>query len=102
MAAEAFKPDPDAVAGTTNEQVYIPEATDAAVVSPPIVSRKKKRAPVRASKAVAASKTKKAVPPAKKASKKTGKKAMEKTSPKKSAKSPSKKAAKRSKKSKRV
>jgi hypothetical protein len=27
--------DPDQVAGTTNEQVYIPETTDAAAMPPP-------------------------------------------------------------------
>lgn len=45
----AAKPDPEQVAGTTNEQVYIPEANDSAAMTLPLVSPtpepKKKRAP---------------------------------------------------------
>jgi hypothetical protein len=40
-----MKPHPEAVAGVTNEQVCIPEATDAAAVPPRIITRKKKRVP---------------------------------------------------------
>jgi hypothetical protein len=47
-AMKAMEPEPDAkqVAGTTNEQVYIPEATDAAAGPAPLfaASAKKKRA----------------------------------------------------------
>ena len=46
------KPDPEQVAGTTNEQVYIPEATDAAAMPPPLiltkpVAKKKRNARVK-------------------------------------------------------
>ena len=46
MKAMEPEPDPKQVAGTTNEQVYIPEATDAAAGPAPLfaVSAKKKRA----------------------------------------------------------
>jgi hypothetical protein len=39
MKAMEPEPDPEQVAGTTNEQVYIPEATDtAAVPAPPFAA----------------------------------------------------------------
>jgi hypothetical protein len=45
----AAKPDPEQVAGTTNEQVYIPEASDAAAMPMPLIpvapEPKKQRAP---------------------------------------------------------
>jgi hypothetical protein len=46
MKAMEPEPDPKQVAGTTNEQVYIPEATDAAAGPAPLfaASAKKKRA----------------------------------------------------------
>jgi hypothetical protein len=53
----AAKPDPEGIAGTTNEQIYIPEASDAAVMPMPLVPAapepKKKRAPEAAAKAAA-------------------------------------------------
>jgi hypothetical protein len=46
MKAMEPEPDPKQVAGTTNEQVYIPEATDTAAVPAPlfVAPAKKKRA----------------------------------------------------------
>jgi len=46
MKAMELEPDPKQVAGTTNEQVYIPEATDAASGPVPLFAApaKKKRA----------------------------------------------------------
>jgi len=45
----AAKPDPEQVAGTTNEQLYIPEASDAAAMPMPLIpvaaEPKRKRAP---------------------------------------------------------
>jgi hypothetical protein len=103
-AADAMKPDPEAVAGVTNEQVDIPEATDAAAVPPPIITRKKKRvpAPMRANRRVAAARTKKTVSAAKKSAKKPAKtppkEAAKKAAPQKATKnSASKKTAKKSK-----
>ncbi|MET4273834.1 MULTISPECIES: hypothetical protein [unclassified Bradyrhizobium] len=71
-AADAMKPDP----GATNEQVYIPEATDAAAVPPPIFLRKMKRRPdpMRANKRVAAARAKKTAATAKKSAKEAAKK----------------------------
>ena len=92
-------PDPERVAGTISEQVYIPEATDAAATPAPLFpARKQKRSARPAKKRVA--RAKKTVPKtwkknAKKAAKKTARKAKKKTTAKKS---PSKKAAKTSKK----
>ncbi|MGY4597431.1 hypothetical protein ACVWXL_005177 [Bradyrhizobium sp. GM22.5] len=102
-AADAMKPDPEAVAGVTNEQVYIPEATDAAAVPPPIITRKKRvPAPMRANRRVAAARTKKTVSAAKKSAKKPAKtppkEAAKKAAPQKATKnSASKKTAKKSK-----
>ncbi|MGY4600330.1 hypothetical protein ACVWXL_008076 [Bradyrhizobium sp. GM22.5] len=42
-ATEALKPGPEAVAATTNEQVYMPEATDAATTPAPLFTRKEAR-----------------------------------------------------------
>lgn len=84
-AAAALKPDPEAVA---NEQVYIPEATDAASTPAPLFAhRKRGSAPMRANKRVAAARAKKAsfrsqntTKPDAKVSKKTAKKAAPKKS----------------------
>ena len=96
-------PDPEGVARTTNEQVYIPEATDAAATPAPLFpARKQKRSTPPANKRVA--RAKKAAPKtskmnAKKAAKKTAKKAKKTTAkkspPKKAAKTSKKKASKR-------
>jgi hypothetical protein len=109
-AAAALKPDPEAVAATTNEQVYIPEATDAAATPAPLFARKKRGpAPMRANKRVAAARAKKTTSRSQNATEQS-KKAAKKAAPKKSAKrAPTrtakkvtlKKAAKKGKKSKR-
>jgi hypothetical protein len=78
------KPDPEQVAGTTNEQVYIPETTDPAPLIMGAPPAKKKR------KALAKPAPPK-MPPKKAAAKKSSKKAAKKTakkSSKKSAKEP--------------
>ena len=104
-AKKALSPDPERVAGTTNEQVYIPEATDAAATPAPLFpARKQERSasPATANKRVA--KAKKAAPKTskknvKKSTKKTAKKAKKttakKTAPKKAAKTSRKKIPKR-------
>lgn len=89
-AAEALKPDPEAVAATTNEQVYMPEAADAAATPAPSFTRKRRGpAPMRANKRVAAARAKKAASRPKKPAHQAAsapKKAAKKTAPKKSAK----------------
>ena len=55
-AKKAPSPDPERVAGTTNEQVYIPEATDAAATPAPLFPKKRSAAPARANKRVAKAK----------------------------------------------
>lgn len=94
-AKKVPSPDPERVAGTTNEQVYIPEATDAAATPAPLFSKKRGAALVRANKRVA--KPKKAPPKkAKKSAKKTAKKPpkkAKKTTAKKNAKKVSRKKA---------
>lgn len=89
-AAEAFKPGPEAVAATTNEQVYVPEATDAAATPAPLFRRTKHGpAPMRANKRVAAARAKKTASRSQKAAKQDAKlpeKAGRKAAPKKSAK----------------
>jgi hypothetical protein len=76
----AANPDPEQVAGTTNEQLYIPEASDAAAMPMPLIPvaqvPRRKRAP-------------KAATPAKKK-----KRAAAKAITKKAARKPAKKAAK--------
>jgi hypothetical protein len=59
MKAMEPEPDPKQVAGTTSEQVYIPEATDAAAGSVPLFAApaKKKRALPTAVKAAAPKKS---------------------------------------------
>jgi hypothetical protein len=79
-AKQAMEPDPKQVAGETNEQVYLPDVTDAAAAPVFLAPPKKKRA---TKKRVA----KAAKAPAKKAaSKKTAKKSVPKKSAKKAAK----------------
>jgi hypothetical protein len=95
---KAPSPDPERVAGTTNEQIYIPEATDAAATPAPLFPARNKSsaAPARANKRVA--KAKKAPPKkSKKSAKKSAKKTSKKNAAKKSAvtKSSSKKPAKK-------
>ena len=87
-AKKELSPDPKHVAGTTNEQVYIPEATDAAATPAPLFpARKQKRgaSPATASERIA--KAKKAAP---KTTKKNTKKATQRTA-KKAKKSTAKK-----------
>ena len=78
------KPDPEQVAGTTNEQLYIPEANDAAAMPMPLIPV----APEPKKPATAKSK----MPRVGKKKKKAAKKAIGK----KTARKPAKKAAKRS------
>ena len=85
-AKKAPSPDPERVAGTTNKQVYIPEATDAVATPVPLFPKKRDAAPARANKRVA--KAKKAPP---KKAKKSAKKAA--TNPKNAKKTTAKKAA---------
>lgn len=89
-AAEALKPDPEAVAATTNEQVYIPEATDAAALPAPLFRRTKRGpAPLRANKRVALARAKKTAARSQNAAKQDAtvpKKVVKKAAPKKSAK----------------
>ncbi|MCK1337691.1 hypothetical protein IVB38_17065 [Bradyrhizobium sp. 38] len=109
-ASAALKPDPEAVAATTNEQVCIPEATDAAATPAPLFARKKRGpAPMRANKRVAAAMAKKrtsrsqnTAEQSKKAAKKAAPKKPAKRAPTKTAKKVApKKTAKKGKKSKR-
>ncbi|MGY4370536.1 hypothetical protein ACVW1A_006601 [Bradyrhizobium sp. LB1.3] len=89
-AAKALNPDREAVAATTNEQVYMPEATDAAATPDPLFTRKKRGpGPMRANKRVAAARAKKTASRPKKAAEqdaKPPKKAAKQTAPKRSAK----------------
>jgi hypothetical protein len=103
QAFEPSEPDPHQVAGEANEQVYIPEATDAAATPAPLVPAEpteparrvtKKRVVKKASKQVA--KAKKAAV-AKKAAKKPVKKSSKKASKKTAKKAASKKATKATK-----
>ena len=94
LAKKAPSPDLERVAGTTNKQVYIPEATDAVATPAPLFPKKRNAAPARANKRVAKAKT---APPKKaktspKAAKKNPKNAK-KTTAKKTAKKASKKKA---------
>ncbi|MET4448210.1 hypothetical protein ABIB75_006517 [Bradyrhizobium sp. GM2.2] len=85
----------EAVAATTNEQVYIPEATDAAATPAPLFARKKRGpAPMRANKRVAAARAKKTASRSQRAAKQP-KKAAKKAAPKKSAKRAPSKTAKK-------
>jgi hypothetical protein len=97
-ATKVLSPDPERVAGTTNEQVYIPEATDAAATPAPLFpARKQKRGTSGARVNKRLAKAKKAPPKTSKSAKKSAKKAAKKKPAKKSAvrKSSSKKAAKK-------
>jgi len=88
---KAMEPDTKQVAGETNEQVYLPDVTDAAA-APVFVAPKKKRAtPKKAKKQVAKAAPAAKAPVKKAASKKTAKK----SAPKKSAKKNTKKAVKK-------
>jgi hypothetical protein len=82
------KPDPEQVAGTTNEQIYIPEVSDAAAMPMPLfpaapkskmptVGKKKKMAAKRTAKRSAGKKSKSSA--GKKSVGKTKKKAVKKT-----------------------
>jgi hypothetical protein len=87
MKAMQAGPDPGQVAGTTNEQVYIPGATDAAAMPAPLIRPKlaaKKKPTLPAKLAVAKT------PPKKVAVKTASKKAARKTA-KKSSRKPTKK-----------
>ncbi len=48
-AKDALKPDPDKVVATANEQVSVPEATDAAAIPPSVFSTRKRAALSKAS-----------------------------------------------------
>ena len=86
-AMKAMEPesDPERVAGTTNEQVYIPEATDAAAVPAPLTA-----APAKKKRAVPKKSVAKAATP-----KKSAKKSAKRKTAKKTATKASKKAAKK-------
>ena len=94
MKAMVPESDPERVAGTTNEQAYIPEAPDAAAAPAPLFAApaKKKRALPRTTAVRAAAPKKSAK---KSAKKKTAKKTATKAS-KKAAKSPERKKTKSS------
>jgi hypothetical protein len=85
--AKKISPDGEHVAATGNEQIFIPEATDAVAVPPPLFPLRKSRK-VRASKRPAKTR---AVTRARKASpKKSAKKSSRKPAVKKTAKRPAK------------
>jgi hypothetical protein len=92
MKAMEPEPDPKQVAGTTNEQVYIPEATDAAAVPAPLFAAPGKKKRVLPKKTVA-----KAVALKKSAKKSRKKKAVKQTATKASKKAAKKSAAKKAK-----
>jgi hypothetical protein len=84
MKSMQVKPDPGQVAGTTNERVYIPEATDAAAMPAPLVlskpaAKKKRTLPAKLTRAK--------TPPKKAAAKTSSKTAVRKTVKKSSRKS---------------
>jgi len=85
-------PDPAQVAGTTNEQVYIPEATDAAAVPAPLFV-----APAKKKRALPKTTAVKAAAPKKSAKKSTKKKTAKKTATKASKKAAKKSGAKKTK-----
>jgi hypothetical protein len=82
-AMQAMEPDPKQVAEETNEQVYLPDVTDAAA-APVFVAPKKKRTTALFKKVKAARAAK--APAKKAASKKTAKKSAAKKSAKKAVK----------------
>ena len=79
---QAMASDPKQVAGETNEQVYLPDVTDAAAAPVFITPKKKRTAKKRVAKAAPAAKA----PPKKAASKKTAKKLAPKKSARKTVK----------------
>jgi hypothetical protein len=93
-AMKAMEPesDPERVAGTTNEQVYIPEATDAAAVPAPLFA-----APAKKKRALPKTTAVKAAAPKKSVKKSTQKKTAEKTATKASKKAAKKSGAKKTK-----
>ena len=102
----AAKPDPEQVAGATNEQLYIPEANDAAAMPlpliPPAPEPTKKRAPKAAAAKAEPSRSGRITPaydypaPTSKMPTPAKKKAPKKAVAKKTARKPAKTAAKRS------
>jgi hypothetical protein len=102
----AAKPDPQQVAGATNEQLYIPEANDAAAMPMPLVplapEPKNKRAPKAVAAKAAPSRSGRITPtydypaPTSKMPTPGKKKAAKKAIAKKTARKPAKTAAKRS------
>jgi hypothetical protein len=84
MKAMVPQHDPEQVAGTTNEQVYIPETDPAPLILSKPVVKKKRKAPVKLAPAK--------MPPKKAATKKASKKSSKTT-----AKKPSRKSAKKTK-----
>ena len=107
MKAMQAEPDPAQVAGATNEQVYIPEAPDAAAMPAPLilskpVAKKKPTSPAKLTAAKTPPKKAAAKTSSKKAAKKTAKKSTKKTKSKAvEKKKTAKKVAKKNKKSKR-
>ena len=101
--------DPGQVAGTTNEQVYIPETSDAAAMPMPLIplaTPKKQKsvarpAPAGKMPANQAAKTAKAKPPAKKPAARPARKAGKKPAAKKTGKAAKKSAVRSSKKARR-
>jgi hypothetical protein len=92
MKAMEPEPDPAQVAGTTNEQVYIPEATDAAAVPAPLFA-----APATKKRALPKTTPVKAAAPKKSPKKSTKKKTAKKTATKASKKAAKKSGAKKTK-----
>src|SRR5258707_1289174 len=93
IKAMQVQPDPEQVAGTANEQVYIPEATDAAAMPAPLMASK----PV-AKRKTTAKLTVAQTPPRKAAAKTSSQKAARKTVKKTVKKSSGKSAKKTAKK----
>ena len=92
MKAMELEPDPAQVAGTTKEQVYIPEATDAAAAPAPLFA-----APAKKKRALPKTTAVKAAAPKKSAKKSTKKKAAKKTATKASKTAAKKPGAKKNK-----
>ena len=92
MKAMEPEPDPAQVAGATNEQGYIPEATDTAAVPGPLFA-----APAKKKRALPKTTAVKAAAPKKSAKKSTKKKIAKKTATKASKKAAKKSGAKKTK-----
>jgi hypothetical protein len=90
MKAMVPESDPERVAGTINEQAYIPEATDAAAVPAPLFA-----APAKKKRALPKTTAVKAAAPKKSAKKSTKKKTAKKTATKASKKAAKKSGAKK-------